>query len=262
MVNVPRTVDAWMFDLWRLESLKDLVKAIYREFRGNDALQGNWQALESAVEANSHARLVSTLAGRRSVFIAGSVPRDQAILDGNSVRNEPALRGEIALEYVAADIARALLCAGFDVASCPEVPRVGESVSMAANRWLAEQNEPEDSERYSIAGLYPIDRDRRAAMMGPRERTQWQRLFMAYRASYLQKYEWLLVVGGKDGTMEEIEAARKLSSVGVCLMPQFGGSVMEIWSTLKPEERGPLTPEDRIWDDSLRGRLVAFLRAK
>ena len=260
MASIPKTHESWVFELSRFESIKDLIRNVYREFRGSRELERNSRTIDTAIRGSKHTEPIMKLAEKRSVFIAGSVPNDLADLRAMTINGDPALQEEKALEKMADGLTRALLEADFDVASCSEVPHVGASVADAANNWLSDRRAPIESDRYTIGGLYPIDRERREADMDPRERTQWQNLFMKYRASYLVPHEWLLVLGGNDGTQEEIDAARALRTVKVCSIPSIGGVGRTYWKKSRSFKRGPLDPTAKSWSASMLNDLVTFLK--
>ena len=55
---------------------------------------------------------------------------------------------------------------------------------------------------------------------------------MEFRKSYLRDQEWLLTIGGSEGTMEEYTAAKDCK-VKVLPIPCFGGSSLDNWKKIK-----------------------------
>lgn len=254
---IPKAKERYLFDLADREGVKNLVLNIYREYRGAAALDRNRKTIELAVHGNDNTNRVLLLAARRSVFIAGSLPADRSLLDRMRIQEERDIKGNEVLEWISKKITRRLLNDGFYVASCPEVPCVGYAVSAVANKWLADADEPLDSERYSIGGLYPVDRQRRESKMSEREKLQWRKLFLQYRESYLKNHEWLLVLGGNEGTTEEIVAAERLRTIRICSVPSLGGAGLDFFH--RADAKGPLDERDSSWNVDVEDRLFRYL---
>ncbi len=87
---------------------------------------------------------------------------------------------------------------------------------------------------YEIAGIFPVDRDVRLAALGDaHNRARWMEHVLQFRKSYLAGKDWLLLLGGNEGTMEEFQAAEALNSeeskgLRTCFIPCFGGTAMKL----------------------------------
>lgn len=251
--------DMFVFDLFNPKGLCDLVLRIYREARGATAAQRHGSMIRNTVQKAVEADEILAAAAVRWVFLAGSAPTDTTALmrfaaDGQSA----APSSDRILEMIATDLTQALLTAGFSVGSCPEVPAVGSAVAREATRWICEHTQGA-IDRYQIGGLYPIDREARRRELTLQQRDHWNRLFMEYRRGYLRRYEWLLVLGGNEGTHEEFEAALSLESVKICSIPAIGGTGLRIYDRLRDRYPFPLAPGDCVWNETARSQLVEHL---
>lgn len=253
--------DAFVYDLYELGSLTNLVLTVFRTVRGGQITKENEELVKLRVESSPHTRAIMSKARIRWIFIAGSLPKVPGHIDRMTVENRPDLHGQEVLVHITEEITQSLLDAGFSISSCSEVPVVGSVVARQVTRWMCDKG-PSEIERYRIGGLYPIDRQTRERDLSPRERKLWTELFMEFRKSYLRNHEWLIVLGGNEGTEEEVEAANDLGSVRVCTVPAIGGTGLKVWEEQATGIRGPFSLEMTKWKTCYRDELVKYLQSE
>ena len=105
-------------------------------------------------------------------------------------------------------------------------------------RRLAERELAEGERRFAIGGIYPIDHHARERKTFKFVDRQWQELLKDFRKTYLRNVEWLVLIGGSEGTMEEYEAGREIEGLKVLSIPCFGGAAGRIWRS-HPDVRHP-----------------------
>jgi hypothetical protein len=149
------------------------------------------------------------IAKTRWVFIAGSVPENMKIEDAEHVTT---IKTEIDFNKRVSDFLSKLtvnlLDAGFSLTSCPQVPNVGKIVTGESIAWLS--NNPEQTGRYRMGGIYPIDRDLRQLEIDESFKSVWNEHLLEFRKRYMESHEWLLIIGGNEGTLEEYVAAKEM----------------------------------------------------
>jgi len=199
------------------------------------------ERVESELAANVYARQILSLAKQRWVFIAGNTPRGtyqkKYTLKWAAIGTKnynPRLRAFVKRLTVA------LLNDGFSLCSCPQVQPVGEVVAAEAAKWLAKHNgRSSNFSDYRIGGIYPVDLRTRESRWPKDARDLWLKRLMDFRRSYLADQEWLILIGGSEGTQEEHKAAKNLNDVRVFSIPCFGGAARKVWNNLKPRHKGP-----------------------
>jgi hypothetical protein len=224
-INEEPADDDLVFDLGDRESLKDLVVnvCVLARKASRDHVE---RKLGPIIDRSPHAKAILRLARARWVFIAGNIPRGR-------FRNPKMNPGYRSREYAARlhifaeDLTIALLDAGFKVASCPQVDAVGGVAARAASRWVAE-HDAAGQEPYQIGGLHPIDMFVRLGKMDEPVREHMRKFLRQYRKSYLTGKEWLVVLGGSEGTTEECDVARELK-MRIMAFPCFGGAGRAAW---------------------------------
>jgi len=244
--------EGYVYNLHDAKQVVNLVLAVCQRYLSGRSYKDSRAGFRAALKASQHLEGVVCRARVRSVFIAGSLPVSGIV--SLSVPNSTAKRPAKRIAALTADVTRMLLDAGFTVGSCPEVPDVGAVAAREATRWIAE-NVQRECERYRIGGLYPIDRSTRESDYSAAQKRHWEHFLADFRRSYLRDYEWLLVIGGNQGTMEEFDAALDIKTLKVCSIPAAGGTGSTIWRKLHELRPFPLTPRSRLWPDRARPKL-------
>jgi hypothetical protein len=189
------------------------------------------------VQSNPLAERISRLARTRWVFVAGNYPDNAAQPDSGiewfTNRQEYLDR----LKKFCEMLTETLLDQGFSVSACPQVEAVGMHVTTKAVDYLDNVEHPEHVD-FAIGGIHPIDREARKSSLSETAKKKWLDHIMEFRKSYLSNQEWLILIGGNQGSKEEYEAARK-SKVKVVLIPCFGGTAANIHSGLANQLKGP-----------------------
>jgi hypothetical protein len=179
---------------------------------------------------------VMSLSAQRWVFIAGNAPKPKQ-------RFAPAAR--MRLRVFVRSLTEELLQKEFSIAACPQVTAVGKIALDTAQASAAVRGGHVD---YEIGGLYPVDREVRKNPMGTRRaQSKWQEHLIAFRKSYLEKHEWLVLIGGADGTKEEHEAFDGVNKVRhkqdrIYPIPCFGGYARELFEKMRHSRPALLMP--------------------
>lgn len=195
---------------------------------------------------------VNILAGRRAVFIAGSLPKDD-VNDSNVTKN---------LSYdipkITAELTRELLKNKFTVGSCPVVEGVGRIVADEAQRFIRDNPDQLDA-GYEIGGLYPLY-PLKGVTLGSKEEELWRKLFRGFRETYLTKYEWLVVIGGNEGTREEFDAAREIGTLKIISLPFLGGTGYLIRNHIGNQHHDVIKSEMPHWTSATIREIVKHMK--
>jgi hypothetical protein len=144
-----------------------------------------------------------------------------------------------------------LLRAGISITACPQVETVGKVALLAAEAFVSQQEKNESAgtaaSDYEIGGIYPIDHKLRDLPLSIAAKSKWREHLMNFRKSYLEKQEWLILVGGSHGTKEECEAANSLNKerkakIKIYPIPCFGGTAAKIFVSLRKASVSHLDP--------------------
>jgi hypothetical protein len=252
---------ALVYDLSIEESLTQLLINVCHS-KGGDRSKIK-ASVHALVNRSSHVRAILNLSRVRWVFVAGNTPL-----------REPSLRTNLSwytnrAEYISrlknftVALTTSLLENGFSIAACPQVNSLGLQVINTAADLLVSKtySDPVD---YKIGGIYPIDRKARKIKLSETAKKQWVSHIMSFRRSYLDDQEWLVVIGGNQGTSDEYAAAKECG-VRVHAIPCFGGSALTIW---RNEELDPDSPcvicdsKDGLCGEEGAGRIARFLKNK
>lgn len=211
--------DPYVHVLFDKDGLKRLVLDLWRYIHPKME-KGN--ALTTVVDNSEHAENVIRIAKTRWVFIAGSKPEDEEIYDpALKVIGKPGLEGPAVLRRVARDIANGLLDSGFNLMSCPEVPDVGKVVSDTVLERL-DSSKSIDANRYRIGGIYPVRELLKLGEGSFEKRGHVANWLSEFRTQYLAPVEWLVILGGNEGTKAEAMAATN-ELTKICTIPALGG---------------------------------------
>jgi len=177
------------------------------------------------------------LARTRWVFVAGNYP-DNAALPTSGI-NWFTNRADYLerLKRFCGMLTEALLERGFSICACPQVDAVGMHVTAQAVAHLDNIHHPSHVE-FAIGGIYPIDREARKTELSETARRKWRDHIMEFRKSYLANQEWLILIGGNEGTKEEHDAAKE-TKVKVMTIPCFGGMAASLHAKATDSVKGP-----------------------
>lgn len=167
------------------------------------------------------------LAKKRWGFIAGSAARDEDQLRADirwyTTQDDYLNRLKVFCEL----LTHTLLNNGFSITACPQVKDVGQHVTEKALGSIAAKDCDDDAE-FRIGGIYPIDRAARDMTLSEPAKREWLNHILDFRGTYLKDQEWLVLVGGNEGTQDEFEAATKYR-VKTYAVPCFGGTAMRVF---------------------------------
>ena len=123
---------------------------------------------------------------------------------------------------------------GYSLTSFPIVKHVGEVVI----RETAYKNKVKN---YKIAGLYSIDKElRNLSQRYDIDESNWKDILSNFRKTYLDDKEFIIIIGGKEGTREEYSAAKSMNINNKFIpLPCFYGFGEKLWTdeyTPNPQE--------------------------
>lgn len=225
----------FVYDLSDKDQLAQLITNVCEQ-DGDD--RGTVQPKVFNVVHNSPlAEAVCKLARTRWVFVAGNYP-DNAAQPSSGI-NWFTNRADYLerLKRFCEMLTESLLEGGFSVCACPQVDSVGMHVTAKAVAYLDDTDHPPHVD-FAIGGIYPIDRDARNRALSETARRKWHNHIMEFRKSYLSKQEWLVLIGGNEGTREEHDAAKK-AKVKVIAIPCFGGMAASLHAKTTDSGREP-----------------------
>jgi hypothetical protein len=216
MVELPGP-GVFVYELFDREHLRQLVIRVIHGKRGGDrSIVENEvnRGLQAVRAVKRIADRICSLARTRWVFIAGNAPHG-------------ATRVEHRLTMFVQRLAETALDKGFSIVSCPHVRPVGLLAARMAIEWGAEHTDC-FRETFRIGGIYPVDRMTRELSVSPEARKKWLDQLIAFRRSYLDGLEWLVLIGGNEGTFDEYKAAKSLESIKILALPCFAGAAAQI----------------------------------
>lgn len=216
-------------------SLMDLAQNIYCEKlkkAGKREYEEELKIFRSKVELvfSRKKPLVKELLGaarRRWAFIAGNLP------SGSEEKTK--------LRKFVGELTRELLTSGFNISACPQVKNVGLVALKVAHSFMEKGNACTRigcKVDYEFGGIYPIDHVLRYSKIGTKEvRDRWRQHLLEFRESYLEGKEWVVLIGGNEGTREEFEAIQRIngrsgSKIKTCFVTCFGGVAKSAFARL------------------------------
>jgi hypothetical protein len=233
--SIPDPDDLYHFKLFERHDLQNLLINVAREHLG-EACQEVLENINKIFVTPPH-RLVSnllTIAASRWIFIAGNVPRGGHPFPQKRVHQ---------MNSFVAQLTQRLLDAGFSIAACPQIETVGKEALKTAEKYIADNSDGNSAKAdcvdYEIGGLWPIDSILRTKPLGwKRAESKWQEHLMRFRKSYLYKQEWLFLLGGTEGTLEEYQAAEAINrergaKIKTFSIPCFGGTAAKVFQKLE-----------------------------
>ena len=191
----------------------------------------------NVVQESPLAERICQLSRTRWVFVAGNYPENAAL--PNSGLNWFTTRQEYLdrLKRFCEMLTEILFDKGFSVSASPQVEAVGMHVITKAVDYLDNVKHLPHVD-FAIGGIHPIDREARKSSLSETARRKWLDHIMEFRKSYLSNQEWLVLIGGNEGTNEEYDAAKK-SKVKIMPIPCFGGTAAIIYSRASEDITGP-----------------------
>jgi hypothetical protein len=228
---------AFVYDLSDKDSLANLITkvcVIVGEEESSYALE-----VLNVVHNSPLAERIYHLSRTRWVFIAGNYPDNAALptsgLNWFTTREDYLDR----LKKFCKMLTETLLREGFSVSACPQVEVVGMHVISEAVAFLDDvAGQHPMHVDFSIGGIHPIDREARNSSLSDTAKRKWIDHIMGFRKSYLSNQEWLILIGGNEGTKEEYAAA-KASKIKIMTIPCFGGISATIHSKATFKLKGP-----------------------
>lgn len=220
------------YNILRLFNFEDLAEVLIKILKKRGA-SGSKAALTVKKEISPDDPLIKevlSLAGMRRVFIAGNIPHGIENTNAKSGGKSNSYKQYVKkLEEFCENVTFELYDSGFSVSSCPQVDSVGEVVTNASNDWLTD-NAKTASADFKIGGIYPIDNVSSETEYSDEAIKSWKALVRNFRKSYLIDMEWLLLIGGNQGTKDEYDVARELG-IKTIAIPCFGGTAQEIYDS-------------------------------
>jgi hypothetical protein len=232
----PMGKDVTVYNLFEERSLKNLVINVKNAHRPHEDRSKIRDSVDRAMKKNSHKDAILRASKARWVFIAGNMPSKEMVSDElRWWESEDEFRNK--LRNFVRDLTHSLLKAGFNLASCPQVPDVGQIVSTSYHDY--QQKYPKETPHYRIGGLYPIDRYTRDHMdLDSEIQSQWELYLSEFKKSYLAGVEWLILIGGGTGTFREFNAACDLATK-IVPVPFFGGTAYNLWKEIQEKSESP-----------------------
>jgi hypothetical protein len=206
--------------------------------------------------------LIIGLAKKRWVFVAGNTVNDPGRSDSGVDWYTTTADYENRLREFSESLTELLLENGFSIAACPQVRSLGMHVTERAMSCL-DTKHYEGPVEFRIAGIHPIDREAREIKLSSETaKKKWLDHIMAFRGTYLENQEWLVLIGGNDGTQEEFQAATKCG-VKTFAVPCFGGTAMRVFNKHKSLRIEPCarctTRDGQCGDVGIKG-IVGYLK--
>jgi hypothetical protein len=218
---------ALVYDLSNRDSLVALIINVIcaKNPEDKDAVEAD---VRRVVHQSKLTNEILTLSKTRWVFIAGNKPVDEAALEADVKWFTAESEYEARLKAFVIALTESLIAGGFSITACPQVDAVGLHVINTAADILA-LKPLGDHLDYRISGIYPIDRNAENINLSPNAKKHWVAHIMKFRRSYLADQEWIILVGGNQGTRDEYEAAVQCR-VKAFAVPCFGGAGLKVWN--------------------------------
>jgi len=187
----------------------------------------NEKKLEDYIFDNSCVKRIIKKSRERWVYIIGSKP------EFNDEQDKEKL-WEKKVDSFLTKLTHKLFEKGYSLTSFPIVKHVGEVVI----RETAYKNKVKN---YKIAGLYSIDKElRNLSQRYDIDESNWKDILSNFRKTYLDDKEFIIIIGGKEGTREEYSAAKSMNINNKFIpLPCFYGFGEKLWTdeyTPNPQE--------------------------
>ena len=247
----------YTYSLFEKEQLFNIICKINENWTGtkvNDSVR-----IKKLLEHSDLSNQIHHLAGKRTVFIAGSLakipsPAGPPCLD-NGVQIDP----QELLTRATQDLCKALLTEGFTLSACPDVSSVGLNVAGTVEKWISEHN-GDWRDVFKIGGQLEISEQLNEKQCGTLD-SFLKQAFKESRKEYLADQEAIIFIGGNERTAREYEVAKEIPDLLICPIPMFGGTGYSIWEEKNNKWKFPCNPGERVWNESICKRIVEFVKA-
>jgi hypothetical protein len=185
---------------------------------------------------NELVKKIVNLSKTRWAFVAGNTPTNLDQLKKDVPWALSKEQYEAKLKDFVIALTETLIEEGFSVSACPQVESVGMHViATAAHKVSA--NSLGECVDYRLGGIHPVDQFLRAKNLQLSDSAikHWREHIKDFRKYYLRDQEWLVLLGGNEGTREEADAAKECG-VKVMPVPCFGGTAKNIWEEAAPKK--------------------------
>ena len=222
------------FKLFNPESLKELLVAVATSKCKPEHLEQKREQIREKWDDvyENRRELINRFlceARKRWIFIAGNIPTEASI-DKTVITDQ--------IQYFVKHLAVDLLRDGFNLSACPQVKPIGGVVLRTAEAFMAERDSCTMGGcevDYEIAGIHPIDKNPSFADLSNKKAiSRWHNHLLLYRRSYLENKDWLIVLGGNEGTKDEFDVVQSINEsklhhdIKVCFIPCFGGTAKKL----------------------------------
>jgi len=180
------------------------------------------QKLEDFIVGDPHVQRIKRRFLERRVYIIGSMP--------NIAIESQKKWGDITKSFLS-NLTKKLLSQGYYITSFPTVEHVGQIV---ANTVICNHK----IDYYSIAGLYEMDNELKefSKNIPKSQQEEWSVIMSKYRKTYLKNQDFIIVIGGKENTREEIYAAIT-ENVEFIPIPCLFGTAEDFWIESKNSKK-------------------------
>ena len=243
--------DVLFYELYKPEKLKDLIRNILKiKYPSKDEAHLE-NRIKRILELSPYTKKILTIASKRKIFFAGNQPSQHTGIEKDSKyssNDKYDISKEICWcsdekEYqkkivnFVDRLTISLLERNLNITSCPQVDLVGKVIAKSATTWLTKNKKPID--KYQIGGIHPINRFLgNLGEIDDNLQKQWLAHWFKFRKNYLKNHEWLIIIGGNEGTKEEYHAASDLG-INIYAIPCFGGISKKIWDDIPDNYKGP-----------------------
>jgi hypothetical protein len=173
----------------------------------------------------------------RWIFIAGNIPRISSSETTNTIKSISENEFNTKVPQLLSTLTEQLLEADFSIMTCPHVKSVGQIVTQKTLSWIGRKKKPL---RFQLGGIYPVDEVLRNLNIDPSYKSIFQDRLKDFRKGYMQNQEWLLIIGGNEGTQDEYEAAVE-KNIMIMPLPCFGGIGAQLYQQYENLRRLPCT---------------------
>ena len=176
------------------------------------------QRLEDFIARDPYVQRIKRRFLERWVYIIGSMP---------NIEKEAQETWKTITETFISNLSEKLLNEGYYLTSFPTVKHVGMTVANTVIR-LGKMG------HYSIAGLYEMDNELKdfSKNFSKTKQKEWDIIVSKYRKAYLKNQDFIVIVGGKENTRNEIYSAKN-ENIEFIPIPCLLGTAEEFWIETK-----------------------------
>lgn len=249
--------DVLLYELYNQDKLKDLITNVLSKKEPTKDRAHLEKRISRILELSPYTKKILTIASKRKIFFAGNELSQQTEVEKDS-KDKPENKHELfkdiswcndkteynkRLNDFVDKLTISLLEKNLNITSCPQVISVGRVVAQSATKWLTKNGKEID--KYQIGGIHPINRFfGNLGDIDDNLQKQWLAHWFNFRKNYLKNHEWLIIIGGNEGTKEEYYAATELE-MKTYAIPCFGGFSRKIWESIHDNFKGPCKTCDK-----------------